>query len=230
MEYSVKHIAIIPDGNRRWARNLGKSPLEGHKVAVEKTLPALYDEMLRLKVPYCTFWAMSPENFKKRSETEINNLLFLIGVFLQKRLKELHEKNIKILTIGDIAHLPKDTQKQIQTAQETTKDNTGLVFTIAINYGGRDEMVRSIQKIIESNTEVTEVTPELISQTLDTRALPDPDLIIRTGGEKRTSGFLLWQSDYAEYAFVDTLFPDFTPEMLVACIEEFEHRQRRFGK
>ena len=221
---SLKHIAIIPDGNRRWAKAKGMIPVEGHKYAVEHTLPALYDKLLELKIPYCTFWAISPENFVKRSTFEIDNLLWLLKYFLDARLTDMHEKNIKISAIGDINKLPESTQKQIKGAIEKTKNNTGMVFVFAMNYGGRDELIRGVNILFERVEKV--ITSESV---IDTNHLPDPDLIIRTGGEKRTSGFLLWQSEYAEYVFYDKLFPDYSPQDLEESIEEFHKRKRRFG-
>lgn len=179
-------------------------------------------------IPYCTFWALSPENFKKRSSFEIKNLLWILEHFIKTRVSELNEKNIKMNIIGNTKELPSSLQKQIEKAQQETIQNTGLTLTFAINYGGRDEMIRAIEKL-RLNSSSTEMTQEMLTQALDTSGLPDPDLIIRTGGEKRTSGFMLWQSEYAEYSFVDTLFPDFSPKSLRACIEEFNHRNRRFG-
>jgi undecaprenyl diphosphate synthase len=222
----LKHIAIIPDGNRRWARAKGQVSVAGHRFAVEHTLPALYDQMLKLQIPYCTFWVLSPENFTKRSTFEINNLFTLMSIFLEKRLVDMHQKNICIKVIGDIDTLPSGAKSQIQQAIEKTKKNTGLVFIFAINYGGRNELQRAIQKLI---AEQKEITDESITSALDTHGIPDPDLIIRTGEEVRTSGFLIWQSVYAEYIFRDELFPDFTPEMLRECIEIFYMRKRRFG-
>ncbi|MBP7967466.1 di-trans,poly-cis-decaprenylcistransferase [Candidatus Woesebacteria bacterium] len=223
----LRHIAIIPDGNRRWAKQQGKMAVEGHKYAVENTLPALYDELLALKIPYCTFWAMSPENFIKRTSFEVNNLLYLLRHFLQVRLDDMHKKNIKICAIGDILKLPANTQVSIQHAIEKTKENTGMVFVFAINYGGRDEIVRAIRQAIKLHLQ--DVSKESFTDLLDTTGIPDADLIIRTGGEKRTSGFLLWQSEYAEYIFLDKLFPDITPQDLRDSIEEFYNRKRRYG-
>ncbi len=223
----LKHIAIIPDGNRRWAKQHGHASVEGHKYAVEHTLPALYDEMLRLQIPYCTFWALSPENFIKRSSFEVNNLFSLLSYFLQERLADMHKKNICIKVIGNIDPLPEKTKQQILDAVNQTQKNTGLVFVFALNYGGRDELKRAINQLV---AEKKEISIEAISSALDTSGLPDPDLIIRTGGETRTSGFLIWQSVYAEYVFRDEYFPDFTPEILRQCIEVFYTRKRRFGK
>lgn len=224
---NLQHIAIIPDGNRRWAKQKGKLEVEGHKFAVEYTLPALYDELLKLQIPYCTFWAMSPENFLKRSKFEVNNLLYLLRHFLSARLDDMHSKNIKIQAIGDISRLPESTQESINQAVNKTKNNTGLVFVFAINYGGQDELIRAINHILISKKE--KITKEELRKFLDTKDMPPPDLIIRTGGEKRTSGFLLWQSEYAEYIFIDKLFPDTTPQDLRECVEEFYNRKRRYG-
>lgn len=225
MKYDIKHVAIIPDGNRRWAKLKGKPAFFGHRQAVIVTLPALYDKMLELKIPYCTFWVMSPENFKKRSSFEINNLLKLLSEFIDERLNDFIKKNIKVLAIGDLTALPQSTQKQISRAIESTKNNTGLTFIFAVNYGGRDEIMRAVKKMVENRKNIDHFTNHL-----DTLDIPDPDLIIRTGGQMRTSGFLLWQSEYAEYIFLDKLFPDFSPNDMVACLEEYTQRKRRFGK
>lgn len=225
---TLQHVAIIPDGNRRWAQERGLPALEGHRVGAGTTLPDLFDTVEELGIKYFTFWALSPENFVKRSETEVTNLMMLTRYYLQHKVKEIHAKNIQIRVIGDIKKLSQDIQKLIGQAIELTKNNTGVVAIFAINYGGRDEMTRAINSILKEGKK--EVTKEEISRYLDTTDIPDPDLIIRTGGEKRTSGFLLWQSEYAEYDFVDTYFPDFKPQNLRDSVERFLQRQRRFGK
>jgi undecaprenyl diphosphate synthase len=228
--HNITHLAVIPDGNRRWAKQKGLPEIEGHRVGADKTLPDLFDTIVELGIKYFTFWALSPENFVKRSKFEMDNLMRLTRYFLEKRTKELHARNIKILVIGDIEALPEDIQKMIDQAKKVTENNTGLVAIFAINYGGRNEMIRAIQKMNNDNIKIQDLTKEEISQNLDTAGIPDPDLIIRTGGEKRTSGFMLWQSEYAEYAFLETLFPDFSPEKLRECVEDYAQRQRRFGK
>ncbi|MCA9371596.1 di-trans,poly-cis-decaprenylcistransferase [Candidatus Woesebacteria bacterium] len=227
---ALQHIAVIPDGNRRWATKQGTLAFEGHRYAVEKTLPALYKALIERKIPYCTFWALSPENFTKRSQKEIENLLTLMSLFFRSYIKSFKENNIKVLVIGDIASLPAKTQKIITTVVEETKHNFGLTFIFAINYGGKNEIVRAVKKYSASGFKSEELTEDQLSSFLDTHDIPDPDLIIRTGGEKRLSGFLSWQNSYAELLFVDTLFPDFSPEHLAAAIEEFHNRKRRFGK
>lgn len=226
----LKHVAIIPDGNRRWAREKGKPSVEGHRYAVEHTLPVLFDAIQDLGIEYCTVWLLSPENFTKRTPEEISNLLWLLRLFLKKRIEELDRKNVRMRIIGDLEHLPEETTKELETAVERTKNNTGTIVTFAINYGGRDELVRAVRKMIQDTVDPATITKEYISKHVDTTDMPDPDLIIRTGGEKRTSGFMLWQSEYTEYAFVDKLFPDFSPEDLKKCVDDFLNRQRRFGK
>lgn len=230
MASELRHIAIIPDGNRRWAREHGKPGMEGHRHAVEETFPKLFDTVQELEIEYCTVWLLSPENFTKREQTEINNILMLLNVFLRKRIDELDRKQVRMRIIGDISVLPESTQKELASAIERTKNNKKTVVTFAINYGGRDEIVRAVQRMRNDKYEMRNVTKDQIVQYLDTAGMPDPDLIIRTGGEKRTSGFMLWQSEYAEYDFTDTLFPDFSPEHLKSSVKDFMTRKRRFGK
>ncbi len=226
----IKHIALIPDGNRRWATEKGMPSVQGHRHAVEKILPQLYDTLLELGIPYCTFWAMSPDNFKKRSSFEVNNLFGLLFHFFEAQLKDFKEKNIRVKIIGNMDELPDKVREHLKKAMEETKDNTRMTFIIAMNYGGRDEIIRGIHKLIQSDIKKENITSELLTSLLDTADIPDPDIIIRTGGEQRTSGFLLWQSEYTEYFFLDKFFPDFTPEDLKNCINQYEQRQRRFGK
>ncbi len=226
----LKHVAIIPDGNRRWARAKGKPSVAGHRFAVEHTLPELFDAVQELGIEYCTVWLLSPENFTKRTPEEVKNLLWLLKLFLKKRIEELDRKNVRMHLIGDIESLPDDIRKELAAAVDRTKSNTGTVVTFAINYGGRNELVRAIRSIVQEHADPDTISKEYISKHIDTKNLPDPDLVIRTGGDKRTSGFMLWQSEYSEYAFVDKLFPDFTSSDLKQCVEDFLHRQRRFGK
>ncbi|HRN70150.1 MAG TPA: polyprenyl diphosphate synthase [Candidatus Woesebacteria bacterium] len=226
----IKHIALIPDGNRRWATANGLPSVQGHKYAVETILPQLYDTLLELGISYCTFWAMSPDNFKKRSSFEVNNLFGLLFHFFEAQLKDFKEKNIRVKIIGNLEELPEKVQQHLQRAMEETKHNTRMTFIIAMNYGGRDEVIRGVKKLMESGISSKEVTNEKLNSVLDTADIPDPDIIIRTGGDQRTSGFLLWQSEYTEYFFLDKFFPEFTPEDLKNCIQEYENRQRRFGK
>lgn len=227
---TIKHVALIPDGNRRWATEKGLPAVEGHRVGSDIALPNLFDALISLNIKYFTFWALSPENFVKRSESEIHNLMLLTKYYLQHKIGEIHKKNIQIRVIGDISKLSQDIRKLLNKAIEKTKDNTGLIAIFAVNYGGRDEMMRAIQKIVSQGISAEDITREMITEQLDTAGIPDPDLIIRTGGEKRTSGFLLWQSEYAEYAFSDKYFPDFSTADLKEAVEDFLQRKRRFGK
>lgn len=229
MKNRLQHIAIIPDGNRRWATQKGMLAIEGHKYASDHVLPKLYDVVKDHDIKYCTFWALSPENFVKRSAFEINNLMMILQHFLKNKVKELNEKNIRMNVIGDIKSLPNHIQQEISQALEDTKKNDGLILSFAINYGGRDEIIRAVHTW-EKDPQKAPLTKESFATYLDTHAIPDPDLIIRTGGEQRTSGFMLWQSEYTEYAFVDSYFPDFSPDILEKCIEEYGERQRRYGK
>lgn len=222
------HVAIIPDGNRRWARQRNLPEVEGHRTGSEKTLPDIIDALHKAGVKYFTFWALSPENFKKRSESEIKNLLNLMTFFLKRKLEKLHKENIKLRIIGDTTVFPKNLQELIEHAKEKTKNNTAMTVIFALNYGGRDEIVRAVNKIIEEK--IPKVDSKIVSSYLDTAEFPEPDLIIRTGGDKRISGFLLWQSEYAEYDFVDKLFPDITEEDIHNSITKFSQRERRFGK
>jgi undecaprenyl diphosphate synthase len=223
------HVAIIPDGNRRWARNKNLPEFEGHRVSAEKTLPIIIDSLHESGVKYFTFWALSTENLKKRTQQELDNLINLMRFFLKRKINELDKKNIRIRIIGDVSVFPEDLQKLITHAMNKTNDNTDMTVIFAINYGGRDEIIRAVQKIVAENPS-EELSIDDFKNYLDTADLPDPDLIIRTGGDKRISGFLLWQSEYAEYEFMDKLFPDFTEEDCKKSILNFSERERRFGK
>ncbi len=224
------HIAIIPDGNRRWAKEKGFPSFKGHQYAVEKTLPNLIKKTLELGIKYFSFWVLSTENLTERSKKEIDKLFNLMRYFLKEKGKELAEKNIKIKVIGNIKELPPDIQESIGKIIKKTKNNSSMVVTLAINYGGRDEIIRAIKKIQNSKFKIQNLNKEDLDQFLDTTGIPDPDLIIRTGGEKRLSGFMLWQCEYSELYFSNLYFPDFTPNELEKAIADYSLRQRRFGK
>jgi len=226
MDNLPKHIAIIPDGNRRWAKKKGLPTFEGHRFAAENTLLKLVDKLLQLKIKYFTFWALSTENLLKRSSKEIKNLFSLMEYFLRQKGEELNKKNIKIKVIGDLEKLPTHLQKEIEKIIKKTEKNTMMEIILAINYGGRDEIVRAIKKI----KDVKAISKENLDHYLDTAGIPPPDLIIRTGGEKRLSGFMLWQSEYSELYFTDVYFPDFNPQELEKAINNYLLRQRRFGQ
>lgn len=223
------HVAVIPDGNRRWARSKNLPDVEGHRVSSEKVLPQLIETMSNAGVKYFTFWALSTENAKKRSKEEYNNLLGLMKFFLERRVSKLHKKNVRIRVIGNVPSFPQEIQKSIAKAMELTKDNTGITVIFGISYGGRDEIIRGIQKAV-ADGKVNDLTVDNFGDFLDTKDIPDPDLIIRTGGEKRVSGFMLWQSDYAEYYFTKKLFPEFSTEDFEDAVAIFNKTERRFGK
>jgi undecaprenyl diphosphate synthase len=225
--YLPKHVAIIPDGNRRWAKEKGRPTIEGHRYAAQTTFPNLINELAKLDIKYFTFWALSTENLAGRSKEEREHLFYLIRFFLKNKFKEFKEKGIKLKIIGDSTKLPKDLQKKILKAIKDTKENKKMTVVLGLNYGGRDEIIRSILKIKDQKSKITK---ESFSKYLDTSGIPDPDLIIRTGGEKRLSGFMLWQSEYSELYFSDLYFPDFTAKELEKTIKNYSQRQRRFGK
>jgi undecaprenyl diphosphate synthase len=226
-----KHIAIIPDGNRRWTKTKGISnPLEGHRVAFEEVLPELLQKAADLGIEYFTFWALSPENFKKRGKDEVSGLFALGKFFYANRLKEMMEKGVRIRFIGDLDKLSPDIQKIISDTTAKTKGNTRITLIIAVNYGGRNELMRAVQKVIKLNYLASNVNEDNFDQFLDTHGVTDPDLIIRTGGEQRLSGFMPWQSVYSEFYFSDVLFPDFHADELEKAVEEFGRRKRNFGK
>lgn len=223
------HVAIIPDGNRRWARERHLPSIQGHRVGAEKNVPALLKKASELKIKYLTFWVLSPENFIHRSAFEIRSL-FSLKYFLMKQLKELKENGVRLKIIGDLKKLPADLQKDIEYMEMETKEGEGITLILAVNYGGRDEIIRAIKKLDASHASLQSLTKEQFSASLDTVDIPDPELIIRTGGEQRLSGFMLWQNEYTEFYFSDLYFPDFSPEELEKAVEEFQSRQRRFGK
>ena len=224
-ENDLKHIAIIMDGNRRWAEKRNLPSAVGHKKGVEalkRTMRACDD----FGIKYLTVYAFSTENWNRKPE-EVNFLMNLHGVTLQNELKEVHENNVVISFIGDITQLSSKLQKILKKSVETTKNNTGVHLQIAFNYGSRAEIVRAVKEIV--NEGITDITEETITNHLYTKDIPDPDLLIRTGGEMRISNYLLWQIAYSEILVLDTFWPDFDKELLTQCVLEFNHRNRRFG-
>lgn len=223
---NLKHIAIIMDGNRRWAKERNLPSAVGHKKgvnALKETMRACDD----LGIKYLTVYAFSTENWNRKPE-EINFLMDLLGQTLKNELQEMHENNVVISFIGDTSRLSEKLQKILANAVETTKNNTGVNLQIAFNYGSRAEIVTAVQKIVNSG--IKEVTEDVISKSLYTANIPDPDLLIRTGGEMRVSNYLLWQIAYSEFIVIPEFWPDFNKESLKTCIEEFNNRNRRWGK
>ncbi|MFH0853538.1 MAG: polyprenyl diphosphate synthase [bacterium] len=222
-----KHIAIIPDGNRRWAKSKHLPSLVGHKKGVEIT-EEICDVAIEQGVKVLTFWAFSTENWK-RSEKEVKYLFHLLEEVFLNKVDKFHRENIRLIVSGRIEKFPKKLQGYIRKAVAKTKNNTRGILNICLNYGGRTEIVDAVKKIIKNKIPAAKIDKETIQKNLYSPELPDPDLIIRTSGEHRTSGYLLWQSEYAEYVFVDKYWPDFTKKDLIKAITEFKNRQRRFG-
>lgn len=225
------HVAIIMDGNGRWAKKRGLPRKMGH-VEGCKVVEQTVEDAARLGIRYLTVYAFSTENWK-RSEDEVDALMQLFRYYAKRLLKIANENNVRVKMIGERSRFAPDIIDGINALEETTKKNTGLTFVIAVNYGSRDEirrgMTRMMQDARDGKVSPEEVTEELISSYLDTRGIPDPDLLIRTSGEERLSNFLMWQLAYSEFYFTDVLWPDFTKEELVKAIEAYNSRDRRFG-
>lgn len=215
------------DGNRRWATQQGLNILKGHEFVVENVVENLIERCGELGIPYLTLWVFSTENWK-RDKTEVKGLMQLFRNALKTKVERFIAKGAKLNWIGDIGAFPQDIQDGLESARKASAHNTKITVTYALNYGGRDEILRAIRYL--SPEQAKNLTEEQFGQLLDTKDLPDPDLIIRTGGEKRMSGFMAWQATYAEYYFTDTLMPDFTPEKLEEAIDDYQQRRRRFGK
>ena len=226
-----KHIAIIMDGNRRWAKNKGIKLSLGHKEGA-KTLEKIVRYANKIGIKHITVYAFSTENWK-RAEEEVNALMFLLQSYLDDFSKKADTENIKIQFLGDTTQLPKSMHKSIKNCLERTKDNTGITFNIALNYGGRLELVRAVKKIatkVKNNQlNIEDIDEETISNELYTAGQPDPDLVIRTSGELRLSNFLPWQSVYSELLFIEKYWPDFNEEDLDSAIIEYQKRTRKFG-
>lgn len=226
-----RHVAIIMDGNGRWAKAKGLPRTAGHKVGADnvRTIAIAAND---LGVKYLTLYAFSTENWK-RSNDEVSYLMKLPAYLFKMYMKEFLERGFRIRLIGDLSALPEATRNVLLEAADESKDNTGLSLIIAINYGSRDEIRRGVVKIAEKvkNGELNpqDIEEETISASLDTADFPDVDLLIRTSGELRISNYLLWQIAYAELEFVPESWPEFTPEVLARCLEEYSHRDRRFG-
>lgn len=213
-----QHIAIIMDGNRRWAKERGLPILEGHRKVADDILEPLIEHAAKRGVKYITFWAFSTENWN-RDKAEVEGIMRIFRHVIKNRWARLHEKGVRVRVIGDISKFSEDLQEALHKVIEQTKDNKKITAVFALNYGGRDEIKRAVKKGGED-----------FEKYLDTQDIPDPELIIRTGGEHRLSGFLLWQSQYGELYFPSFYMPEFTPQKFDEAIEEYATRKRRFGK
>lgn len=226
-----KHIAIIMDGNRRWAKEKGIDTKLGHKAGAE-TLEKIASYANEIGLKYLTVYAFSTENWKRTKE-EVGALMILLRNYLDKFLNRESLRNIKIRVLGNIDNLDNGLQTSINKIVEKSKDNTGLTLNIAFNYGGRDEIVRAVKNISkqvkEDKIDLNDIDEGLVTNSLYTKGEPDPDLLIRPGGELRISNFLLWQLAYTEFLFIDKYWPDFTENDLLEAIHTFEKRNRKFG-
>ena len=235
MEYDKgnmpKHIAIIMDGNRRWAKAKGKPASFGHKEGA-KTLEKIVRYANKIGLKYITVYAFSTENWK-RAEDEVSALMLLLQNYLDDYSKRADSENIKVKILGDITAFSQGMQKSIINCMERTQNNTGVNFCIALNYGGRNEIVGAVKKIAkevkEGKFDINQIDEKIISDKLYTTEIPDPDLVIRTSGEIRLSNFLPWQSVYSELLFIEKNWPDFTEEDLDNAIIEYQKRTRKFG-
>ncbi len=226
-----KHIAFIMDGNGRWAKRKGLPRLVGHNAGTE-TLKKIVKESKRLGIEYITFYAFSTENWKRPSD-EVNGLMNILVKFIQSEIQEIHSNHIKINILGDIEKLPLYAKEQVDFAIDLTKDNTEMHFNIALNYGGRDEIIQAVKRIVsdvENQTlRLEQIDENSFASYLYTNGMPDPDLLIRTSGEVRLSNFLLWQLAYSEMTFVDVFWPDFDEMAYQKAISDYQNRNRRFG-
>lgn len=226
-----RHVAIIMDGNGRWAQGKGLIRTAGHKAGV-KTLKNILKAAIDLRIEALTVYAFSTENWK-RPRPEVEFLMKLFSEYLIKELEEMNDYNVRIRFIGRMAGMPEGLQRQMREAEALMKDNTGIRFNVAANYGGQDELIRAAQSLAREaaagKIAPEDIDAEAIDQQLDTAGDPPVDLVIRTSGDQRLSNFLLWQSAYAEFYFTDVNWPDFTPACFVDALVDFAGRDRRFG-
>lgn len=224
----AEHVAIIMDGNGRWAKRRGLSRIQGHKEGI-KRVKEVIDTSIELNIKSLTLYVFSMENWK-RPPAEVNALLQLFEWYLKKNMQKLIDKNVKFKAIGEIKLFPSSVQELVYEFEERSKNSSGLLLVAAMSYSSRSEIIRAIKRLAADNLALQEVTEETFGQYLDTSGIPDPDLIIRTSGEIRLSNFLLWQSAYSELYFTEDCWPDFKRENFLQALKEYENRERRFGK
>ena len=221
------HVAVIMDGNGRWAEIRGLPRIEGHKRGAERSKEVILAAM-EVGVHTLTLYAFSHENWQRPSD-EVSMLMKLLELYLKKEFSELTRKGIVFRTIGETWRLPKNIQSLLMEIQERSSGNKGMTLVLALSYGGRNEILRAVKKMLVARTKPEEITEGLFESFLDTSGIQEPDFIIRSSGEKRISNFLIWQAAYAEYYFTDTLWPDFTREEFFLAIHDYQMRERRFG-
>jgi undecaprenyl diphosphate synthase len=227
LEQVPRHVAVIMDGNGRWAKARGLPRLAGHRAGTENLRPVL-EASVEFGIEILTIWAFSTENWR-RPETEVKGLLRILERMIQREMQELHKQGVRLCHLGRLDRLPERLQKQVRDAIELTKNNDRIVLNVAFDYGGRAEIVEAVQQIIRDGVPAEDVDEALLSHYMYTAGQPDPDLIIRTSGELRTSGFMMWQSAYSEYYITPTFWPDFGSEELYEALLAYEERDRRFG-
>ena len=222
------HVAIIMDGNRRWAAAHGMGPVAGHEYVAKKIMEPIVKHCIALGIPYLTFWCFSTENWR-RDKAEVEGVMNLFRTLLKKKVEKYQDLGVRLNVLGDLSRFAEDIVKKVKEGLEETKKNKKVTVSLALNYGGRDEVVRAIKKIFREGLTAGEITEEVISSYLDSADIPDPDLIIRTGGELRLSGYLPWQSVYSELYFTPVLMPEFTVKEFDKAILDYQRRERRFG-
>ena len=227
-----KHVAIIMDGNGRWAQSKKKPRLFGHKAGAE-SVQKIVEVCGEIGISYLTLYAFSSENWA-RPEKEVTGLMSILKRYLEAELPKMQKNGIRLISIGDHERLPQGVRDVLKSVIEATQNNRKLTLNLALSYGGRNEIVRAVQKIsqecVDGRLDVNAISDDHISNHLDTNLIPDPDLLIRTGGEARLSNFLLWQLSYAEIYFTKTMWPDFRKDVFLQAIADFQQRQRRFGQ
>lgn len=227
-----KHIAIIMDGNGRWAKSKGKIRIQGHEEGVKRVKEIIQAAAVN-QIEYLTLYTFSSENWN-RPKMEVEALMMMLLKGLKRELKQMHENGIKFSVIGDLERFPEALVKEIEKAEELTKDNKGLTVSLALGYGGQGEIVEAVKKIAkkvkEQQLEIEQINKEIFEQNLYTKGMPEVDLLIRTSGETRISNFLLWQIAYAELYFTGVYWPDFTKEEFEKALLNYQSRERRFGK
>lgn len=223
-----QHVVIIPDGNRRWAKKRGLEPIEGHKRGLDAALSVVRGSR-NLGVKVLTLWGFSTENWK-RPETEVKYLMKIYLLFFRKYLKELVKEGVRFKWLGRRDRVPSALREFLEKMENVTSKNKKYLLNICIDYGGHEEILRAVKKIVAKKVKPSQVTEEMFAKNLDTAGIPDPDLLIRTSGEMRTSGIMPWQTTYTEFFFSKLMFPDFSMAELKRAITDYQVRQRRFGQ
>lgn len=221
------HVAIVPDGNRRWAQAKGVSRIEGHRAGADR-MHQVVDNLMRLGVKYLTLWGFSTDNWKRTGE-EVDSIFTLLRLWIERDTPWLHDNGVRLRHIGRLSELPKGLQDAIKRAMGLTESNIGMVLNLAFNYSGRAEIADAVRQIIDQRIPGEFVNESVVSRYLYTDGMPDVDLVIRTAGDFRLSNFMLWQTAYSEFYFTEALWPDFDRKALYKALQVYANRQRRFG-